>query len=58
MRNKRFEHISNIMSKRYGTFTLLQKSLSSFFQVQEKQETCLKLNLRNSRRSSFTDNII
>ena len=52
MRNKLTDHISNIMSKRNGIFN---ENFISFFQVQEKPETCRNSNFNNCRRPSFGD---
>ena len=43
-----------IMSKSHGIFNV---NFTIFFQIQEKPEMCQNLNLANSRRPSFGDNI-
>ena len=50
MKNKGIDHISKIFSKRRRIFNI-------FFQMQGKLETCLSLNLINSRRPSFGDDV-
>ena len=54
MKNKRTDHISNIMSKIYDIFT---ENFTSFFQMHEKLEKCWNPNLTNFRRPSFGDDM-
>ena len=54
MKNKRIDYISNIMSKSH---CFLPKTLPSFFQMQEKLETCRNSNLKSLKKPFFRDNI-
>ena len=58
MKNKEIDHISKIMSKSHGIFTEnFAFFFFFFFQIEEKLETCWRLNLINSARKSFGDDI-
>ena len=55
---KQIDHISKIMSKSHGIFTEnFTVFFLYFFQMEEKLEACWKLNLINSTRKSFWNDI-
>ena len=54
MRNKRIDHISNIMSKRYG---IVAENITIFLSNARKLETCRDSNLTNFSKSSLGDDI-
>ena len=54
VQNKRFEYVSNIMSKRHRVFT---ESFNIFFFKIQKTKTYAELNMKDFRKSSFGDYI-
>ena len=54
MKNKRTDHISNIMSKRHGSFL---KNFTVFFSNAGKMKTCQNSKLTNSKIPSLGEGI-
>ena len=54
MKNKRIDHISNIVSKQPGNFA---KNFAFFFQIQEIVKTCCNSTLAYFKKLPYGDDI-